>query len=338
MFFAGQDTLFTEKRGVLSMKKWMMGAGVGAAGLAAAGAMSYALTRELVSVAVDRECPGRIAEKARRKFTSTEKNRAFVAHLARMGMKLRRTPMQTVTIAARDGEMLVGHWYDCPSPRRIVIAMHGWRSSWDQSFGMVADFLHRNGCAVLFAEQRGQGASGGEHMGLGALEQHDCQSWATWAAEKGSLPIYLAGVSMGATTVLMASALELPETVRGIIADCGFTSPEEMGRFVMKNNLHLSYALRAMAADALCREKNKAGIRGHSAVTALKKNKRPVLFIHGSADSVVPVDMTYENYRACAGPKEILIVPGADHGMSYYLDKPRYEAALKSFWAKYDPR
>ena len=319
------------------MKKWLMGASAGAAGLAAMGAMSYALTRELVSVAVDRQCPGRIADRARKKFASSEQNRAFVAHLDRMALKLRRMPTQTVTITARDGEKLVGHWRECKNAKRIVIAMHGWRSGWDQSFGMVADFLHKNNCSVLYAEQRGQGASGGAHMGLGALERYDCQSWANWASGISDLPIYLAGVSMGATSVLMASALDLPGQVRGIIADCGFTSPEDIGRFVVRNNLHLSYSLRAATADALCRKKNRAGIRGHSAVTALRKNKIPVLFIHGSEDTVVPVTMTYENYRACAGPKELLIVPGADHGMSYYLDKPRYEAALKSFWAKYDP-
>lgn len=318
------------------MKKWQAGALIGAAGLTAAGAASFALTRELVSIAVDRECPGKIMEKARRRFSGNARNGAFLAHLGRMALKLRRTQTETVTLTARDGEKLVGHWRPCPQPKRIVIAMHGWRSTWDQSFGMISDFLYKNNCSVLYAEQRGQGSSGGAHMGLGALERYDCQSWAVWTSQISDLPIYLAGVSMGATTVLMATELNLPGQVRGIIADCGFTSPEDIGRHVVRNNLHLSYSLRAAVADTLCRRKNRAGLRGCSAAAALKKNHLPVLFVHGAEDDLVPVSMTYENYKACAGPKELLIVPGADHGMSYYMDRPRYEGALRSFWEKYD--
>ena len=323
---------FYRNAGGAIREKWLMGAGVG---LAAVSAASFALTRELVSVAVDREYDRPVMEKARRKFA--RENALFVAHMDRMALKLRRAPTETVRITAGDGAQLVGHWYPCEDARRIVIAMHGWRSRWDQSFGLVADFLRKSGCSVLYAEQRCHGQSGGEYMGLGALERYDCQSWAAWAAAKSRLPIYLAGVSMGATTVLMAAGLPLPAQVKGVIADCGFTSPEAIGKFVVQHNLHLSYAHRAAVADALCRRKNQVGLRGASSVEALKKSRLPVLLIHGAEDSIVPVTMSYENYRACAGPKELLIVPGADHGMSYFVDKSRYENALKRFWEQYDP-
>ena len=66
-------------------------------------------------------------------------------------------------------------------------------------------------------------------------------------------------------------------------------------------------------------------------VDALKKNKIPVLLIHGTDDTFVPVEMTYENYKACAGPKKLLVVPGADHGMSYYVDRENYEKVIREF-------
>jgi hypothetical protein len=47
--------------------------------------------------------------------------------------------------------------------------MHGWRSSWSHDFGIIAPFWHDNDCCVLFAEQRGQGLSGGNYMGFGML-------------------------------------------------------------------------------------------------------------------------------------------------------------------------
>ena len=104
--------------------------------------------------------------------------------------------------------------------------MHGWRSSWSHDFGLIADFWRNNHCSVLYAEQRGQNNSGGDHMSLGLLERYDCLAWTNWINEKTgkSIPIYLAGVSMGATSVLMASELELPDNVFGIAADSAFTS------------------------------------------------------------------------------------------------------------------
>ena len=67
----------------------------------------------------------------------------------------------------------------------------------------------------------------------------------------------------------------------------------------------------------------------------MKKTKLPILFIHGSDDTFVPVDMSFENYKACSAPKELLIIPGAIHGQSYDVEQEKYEAATKEFWNKY---
>jgi fermentation-respiration switch protein FrsA (DUF1100 family) len=69
---------------------------------------------------------------------------------------------------------------------------------------------------------------------------------------------------------------------------------------------------------------------------ALARCRLPVLLIHGSDDRFVPVEMTYENYRACSAPKDLVIVPGADHGMSHFTEKDRYEQTVLEFWKKYD--
>ena len=58
--------------------------------------------------------------------------------------------------------------------------------------------------------------------------------------------------------------------------------------------------------------------------------------IHGADDHFVPLKMTYENYNACASPKKLFLVPGADHGMSYFVDKEGYEMMVKDFWQQFD--
>ena len=112
---------------------------------------------------------------------------------------------QTISIMSYDGEQLVGHWIPVNRAKRVIIAVHGWRGSWTQTFGMVADSFEQNDCSVLYIEQRATNQSGGKYIGFGLVERHDCQSWINWVVERcgNEIPIYLCGVSMGATTVLM---------------------------------------------------------------------------------------------------------------------------------------
>ena len=328
---AGKETAMGKNR------KWLLGPGIAAACAAALGAVRRGVSKHLVRLAMDRDGTRRI-EESFEKISGGLEHDKINALVADARKRLEENAGQTVEIQSRDGTRLVGHWYPCETPRRIIIAMHGWRSSWSRDFGMVADFWHENQCSVLFAEQRGQGESGGEYIGFGMLERYDCLEWVKWADARNpeNLPIYLSGVSMGATTVLMAGGLELPENVHGITADCGFTSAHDIWKHVAEKNLHLHYGLYAAAADDLCKKKINMGANDYSTVEAMARCKVPVLFAHGTDDSFVPVEMTYENYKACVAPKRLFIVPGADHAMSYLVDREGYQAQVKDFWKTFD--
>ena len=173
---------------------------------------------------------------------------------------------------------------------------------------------------------------------MGTQEKFDCVSWCEYINKRFGEEhnIFIEGISMGASTVLFASALKLPDNVRGIIADCGFTSPKAIWKHVANKNLHMTFGLRSIIADKLCKKRINIASDGYSTVKALQNTDIPVLFIHGSDDSFVPVEMTYENYKACASPKRLLIVPGADHAMSYYVNRKGYEKAVLDFWNEFD--
>lgn len=316
--------------------KWVI-AGLGAAGTAAAGAFAgiRTISKKLLAIAMDREEP-ELMRRSKAKITGSPEV-ANALHMSEEAAKaLEVCGCTDVELISHDGIRLAGYFYECPAAKRIVIAMHGWRSSWAKDFGVISQFFHNNGCSVLYAEQRAQNRSEGEYMTFGLLERYDCLDWVNWVNHHfdDSLPIYLAGVSMGATTVLMASNLELPDNVCGIIADCGFTSPHAIWKHVVENNLHLPYSLHDAQVKKIVQKNIHMGPQDHSTVEALKECRIPVLFIHGAADRFVPVSMTYENYRACAAPKELLIVPGAEHGMSYIVEQEKYEDTVRSFWAQ----
>ena len=317
-------------------KRALVGASVAMATMAGVTLGAYALSNLLLHLAVDRQMPATL-EKNRKKLSGSKEKAELRLKAEQAAFRLRHSGCARVELTAWDGTRLIGHWQEHPHPQRVLVAMHGWRSAWDQDFGLIAPFLEETGCSVLYVQQRGQQESGGSHMTFGILESRDCLSWANWVcSHTADLPIYLAGISMGASSVLMASALPLPKQVKGIIADCGYTSPHAIWQHVSEKNLHLNYALHRAWVERLCRKRLKLQASAASCPEALSRTKLPVLLIHGTADRFVPVEMTYENYRSCAGPRELLIVPGAGHCMSYPTEPKRYEQALLEFWRRWD--
>lgn len=82
----------------------------------------------------------KVMKKADRLIAGGKVNNDFLRSLEEASKKLANTPNETVEIVAHDGERLVGHYIPCENPKRIIIAVHGWRSSWHSDFGLVADF------------------------------------------------------------------------------------------------------------------------------------------------------------------------------------------------------
>lgn len=319
-------------------KKMLVGMGAATAAMAAVTAGACAVSSVLLHLALDRKMP-KLIQRGRKRLTGESGDyEKLMEQMDLASRQLHGCGCVRVELTARDGTRLAAHWYENPYARRVVVAMHGWRSRWDQDFGLIAPFLHESGCSVLYVEQRGQNGSGGSHITFGLLERYDCLDWVQWvqAHTMPGLPVYLAGVSMGATTVLLAAGLELPDCVKGILADCGYTSPHAIWKHVAERNLHMNYDLHRSWVAWLCRRRLHMDMGDPSTLEALGRCRVPVLFVHGTDDHFVPVEMTYENYKACAAPKELLIVPGAGHGMSYLTERARYERTLKDFWRKWE--
>lgn len=217
--------------------------------------------------------------------------------------------------------------------KRVVICFHGYTSKGMADFTGLTDYYFRHGYAMLHPDARAHGASEGKYIGFGCLDRKEALGWIDWVIQNcgEDVEILLHGISMGGATVLMASALELPSQVKGIISDCGFTSPKE----VFTHVLHSMYHLPAFPIIPLANLVNKKlagyGMDECNAKREVAKAKVPTLFIHGSKDTFVPARMCDELYDCCAAPKKKLIVEGAAHGESYFKDMQVYENALDAF-------
>ena len=205
------------------------------------------------------------------------------------------------------------------------------------------EFLHKQGYNLLLCDQRAHGASQGRFLTFGVRERCDVLSWVTYLAQRlgPEHPMYLSGMSMGATTVLMASCFEFPANVRGIVADCGFTSPWD----IMKSVLHarckwLPAAPLLLALNVFSTLLGGFSLRECSTTGAVAAAaaKYPILFIHGKADDFVPTRMSQEAYDACASEKRLVLIDGAAHAKSYITDPARVQSALEDFFENHLPK
>lgn len=251
----------------------------------------------------------------------------------RMVDYLRSLPYEQVYITSHDGLRLAARYYHRNDSAPVKIEFHGYRSAATRDFCGANELDVLTGCNVLLVDQRAHGLSDGTSITFGILERFDVVSWANYVVDRfgSDVKILLSGVSMGAATVLMASDLDLPPNVKGIIADCGFSSPKAILMKVCKEDMHLPakllYPFCKLAAKWLC----KCDLEAADAVTAVKNTKVPIFMVHGTEDRYVPCSMAFEIKEAAGDMAQLHIFEGSGHVLSYMDDTPRYHKLAQAF-------
>ena len=238
-----------------------------------------------------------------------------------------------VQIVSYDGEILTGHYYPCTNAERIMIACHGWRSGWNYDYRTIAPFLHEHNTAVLMIELRAHGESGGRYLYYGKKERFDIARWTHYAAEHlaPGIPVYVMGMSVGALCTLMSAAAGLHKATKGLIADSGCASARAFGMSVI-DNLHVNPRILYPLIRLDARLRLGMDDNAYTATDALKNNQRPILFIHGTKDVVADIRSMEKLYENCKSPKFKLIVDGAGHMQSCFVDPCSYQNALLDFF------
>lgn len=249
-------------------------------------------------------------------------------------------PSRQVEIESFDGLKLRGRLYpgagtgETENPRRpLLLLAHGFRSYGAFDFSCGCPFYMELGFDLLLIDQRAHGVSAGRYICFGAAESRDVTDWCRWiAGEYPGRAVVLGGISMGATSVLLAAGREdLPDNVRAVVADCGFTDCGGQFRHVLRQ-MHLPAGLIMRAAEPWCRRFLGFGFWDISTEQALAQATVPVLFFHGAQDAFVPPDNSRRAFAACASAKkELVIVDKADHGQSFLANEAGCRARLTAF-------
>ena len=242
---------------------------------------------------------------------------------------------EKVTIRSRDGKTLAARYYHVADGAPVHIEFHGYRSRATTDFCGINVLVRDLGHNTLLVDQRAHGESDGKSITFGIKERYDCLDWANYVIDRfgKDTKIILSGLSMGGATVLMATELDLPENIVGIMADCPYSSPKEIIKQEcekMKLPANLAYPFVRLGAIIFGGFDPSAS----TAKDAVKKAKVPILIIHGENDDFVPCQMSREIYDACASDKTLITIPKAGHGISYIIDRPKYEKSVEDFLKK----
>lgn len=241
-------------------------------------------------------------------------------------------PYEPVTIQSHDGLTLFGRYYHTADGAPLDIGFHGYRSCYVADFCGGGTMSIAQGHNLLLIDERAHGKSQGKIISFGINERRDALSWVNYAIDRfgPDTKICLYGVSMGAATVLMASGLDLPSNVKGIIADCPYAKASDI---IVEVGKKMKFPEWFTVPCAWLGARLYGGFNLHEtdAVKAVQNTKVPILIIHGEDDDFVPASMSAQVQQA--NPKMVRRVtfPGAGHAMSYMVDTQRYWKIVKEF-------
>jgi len=300
----------------------------GAAAAAVAGGVAYFFNYALVRTPDDKE-------------NKDDLDYGGYADVVKSGMKwFRDQNPEKISLMSEDGLRLSAYYLPAEGEsRKAMVLMHGYRAKELADFSALYQFYHEQGYHLLVPRQRSHSGCDGQYITMGVKERFDCRLWAEYMNSRlgKDCDLYLSGISMGCATVLMATdpEVELPENVRGIIADCGYTSPRDIFAHVLKSDFGLPDRPLLDLTEVLARKKAGFGYQDVQIPEVMKKCRIPILFVHGEKDTFVPTRMSIDNYLNCRAPKELLIVPNAVHATASMENPDLYRSRAIAFMEKY---
>ncbi|MBL1228594.1 alpha/beta hydrolase [Enterococcus sp. BWB1-3] len=217
-----------------------------------------------------------------------------------------------------------------------AILAHGYMGN-AETMGKFAKMYYDWGYNVLVPDARGHGKSEGHYIGFGWPERKDYLQWIdkVIAANGADSQLALYGISMGGATVMMTSGEKLPKNVKAIVEDCGYTSAKDELTYQLKEMYNLPGFPLIEVTSGITKIRAGYFLGEASSVKQLKKNKTPIMFIHGTKDDFVPYSMLDQVYDATDAPKEKYVVEGAKHATAMSTDSETYKRRVSNFLEQY---
>lgn len=240
-----------------------------------------------------------------------------------------------VYISSKDGIRLHGYEVESISYTKWVIFLHGYSGAASNMVPYMDHFLNR-GYNALSIDLRGHGKSAGKYYGMGFLDADDVSSWIGYLKdEKNCQDCNLFGVSLGGATAIIAAAQE-NSIINYVVTDSAPSDMRKMYLRIMEPIFHRTLSKQLFIFISFFSSLfAKYSISNASAEKYVSRIKCPVLFIHGSDDRFVPIEMCMALYDKCNAIKDLYISKGSDHTQALNTNHAEYWTIVDSFLHKY---
>jgi pimeloyl-ACP methyl ester carboxylesterase len=214
-----------------------------------------------------------------------------------------------------------------------VIALHGWGANRGDILGTVIPLAEHFNLAVF--DFRNHGASEGELTSLTSLEVRDFEAAVQFLRAfrpEQTQALGVVGFSMGGAVALSGSA-RIPE-IRAVVAESPFSSFNGIVRHFAQAFYHVPGPLSEIT---LWFSRFRLGLDPEvdAPIRHIAKiAPRPLLIIQGDNDPRMKVSEGQALYDAAGEPKELWVVPGAEHIGARLVSEKEYDAKLLAFFRK----
>ncbi|MEG4393584.1 alpha/beta fold hydrolase [Microcoleus sp. BROC3] len=198
----------------------------------------------------------------------------------------------------------------------VVLYLHGNASNVGANVEHANRF-HRLGLSVFVMDYRGYGKSQGDFPSESQVYEDAQLAWDYLVKQRGINPnqIYIYGHSLGGA-IAIDLAVRHPEAA-GLIVEGSFTSTRAMVDF--QKGLFWMFPIDFLLTQRF------------DSLSKVDRLQMPVLFIHGTADNVVPVEMSKKMFEAAPEPKQLYIVPDGGHTNVAQIGGAEYLQILSQF-------
>lgn len=223
---------------------------------------------------------------------------------------------------------------------KTAIIVHGYKDCGIKFLYLGKMYHHNMGYNILIPDLHAHGLSDGEDIQMGWKDRYDILYWTKTAEsmfrdKKNDSRIVMHGVSMGAATIMNVSGEQTPQYIKCFIEDCGYTGVWDEFKGQLKDQFSLPAFPIMYTTNILCQLKHGWNFKEASPLTQVAKCHKPMLFIHGDADTFVPTGMAGILYNAKPGVKELWITNGTKHAESFKDHPEEYLSKVSSFIIPY---
>jgi pimeloyl-ACP methyl ester carboxylesterase len=258
---------------------------------------------------------------------------------------------EDVKFKTADGLTLAGCYFKTPGPRKGVVMFGLEYGSNRWSCHAYCEHLIAAGYDVFAYEPRNHGDSDQEagletmhwSMDRDVTDARAALKYLQSRPDADTRGVGLFGISKGAGAGILTGSRE--PYVRCAVTDGMFAARTTLVPYMRHwiTIYNKSYFIQgllpswyyALLADlAIARVSRRRRVKFLYLEPALRRFRRPLLMIHGQHDKYIRPDMAQRLYTFASEPKEMWLIPGANHNQGLHIAGDEYRRRVREFFDK----